>query len=216
MNHRYGEREYAQLRHETWMRSQIKMTYAVIAMAIATTVAVCTSVWALSLKPEPKYFAARENGGILPLVPMSTPFLSDGEVTNFAVQAVTRSLTLDFANWRADLTGAAKYFERPNGWNSFLDALEESGMLAYIRQHRLVSTAVANGAVIVQAGTNERKQYGWTIQIPLTMTYESASEISRDSLMAEVTISRLPTWEVPEAVGITRIVVRPGRLADSP
>ena len=194
----------------------MRMTWAVVAMAAVTGIAVLAAAWALSVKPEPRYFAARENGGILPLVPVSIPFLSDGEVTNFAVDAVTRALTMDFANWRSDLSGASRYFERPTGWNSFLDALEGSGMLAYIREHRLVSTAVANGAVIVSAGPDAGKRYGWTIQIPLTITYESASELSRDSLVAEVDVSRLPTWEVPDAVGITRIVARPGRTAETP
>ena len=214
MARRYGEAEYARVRYETWMRSHMRMTYAVVAMAAVTAIAVLVAAWALSAKPEPRYFAARENGGILPLVPVSIPFLSDGEVTNFAVDAVTRALTLDFANWRSDLSGAARYFERPTGWRSFLDALEGSGMLAYIREHRLVSTAVANGAVIVSAGPDSGKRYSWTIQIPLTITYESASELSRDSLVADVAVSRLPTWEVPDAVGITRIVVRPGKTAE--
>lgn len=212
---RYGEAEYARLRYETWMRSHLRMTYVVLAMLIVTAIAVSAAVWAIAAKPEPRYFAAHENGGILPLVPVSIPFLSDGEVTNFAVQAVTRSLTMDFANWRSDLTGASKYFERPAGWNSFLDALEKSGMLSYIRENRLVSTAVANGAVIVQAGPDRQKRYSWAVQIPLTMTYESASELSRDNLVADVQVSRLPTWEIPEAVGITRIVVRPGRMGEN-
>ncbi|MCY3878967.1 MAG: type IVB secretion system apparatus protein IcmL/DotI [Rhodobacteraceae bacterium] len=211
MNRAYGEAQYARLRYETWMRSHRLMTKAVIAMAVATALAVTAAFWALISKPEPRYFAARENGGILPLVPVSVPFLSDGEVTNFAVEAVTRALTMDFANWRSDLSGAAHYFERPVGWNSFLDALEGSGMLSYIRENRLVSTAVANGAVVVSSGPDGSKRYGWTVQIPLTITYESASELSRDSLIAEASISRLPTWEAPEAVGITRIIVRPGR-----
>ena len=84
-------------------------------------------------------------------------------------------------------------------------------MLSYIREHRLVSTVVATGAVIVSTGLDDRKRYSWVVQVPLSVTYESASEISRDSLVAEMSISRLPTWEAPEAVGITRILVRPGR-----
>ncbi len=211
MTGRYGEAEYAFLRYETWMSSQKRMVLAVIVMSFVTGLSVLTAVWSLSQKPEPLYFAARENGGILPLVPVSLPFLSDGEVTNFAVEAVTRSLTMDFANWRNDLTGAAAYYERPAGWNNFLDALERSGMLSYIREHRLVSTAVANGAVIVNAGLGQTNRYSWIVQIPLTITYESANELSRDNLIAEVQIKRLPTWEAPEAVGITRIVVHPGR-----
>ena len=210
---RHSAAHYARSRYETWMHSHRRMSVAVIVMTAVTGMAVAASIAAIATRPEPRYFAAKADGGILPLVPVSSPFLTDGQVTNFAVEAVTRALTMDFANWRSDLSGASAYFERPDGWNNFLDAINDSGMLSYIREHRLVSTVVATGAVIVSAGLDDRKRYSWVVQIPLNVTYESASEISRDSLVAEMSISRLPTWEAPEAVGITRILVRPGRDA---
>lgn len=208
---RHSAAHYARSRYETWMHSHRRMSLAVIMMTAVTAMAVAASVAAIATRPEPRYFAAKADGGILPLVPVSSPFLTDGQVTNFAVEAVTRALTMDFANWRSDLSGASAYFERPDGWSNFLDAIEDSGMLSYIREHRLVSTVVATGAVIVSAGLDDQKRYSWVVQVPLNVTYESASEISRDSLIAEMSISRLPTWEAPEAVGITRILVRPGR-----
>ena len=206
----YGEREYPLLRYQTWMRSHERMAMITLIMSAVTALSVVVASYALLKQPEPIYFAARQDGGILPLVPVSSPYLSDGEVTNFAVQAVTRALTFDFANWRSSLTDAAAYFERPGGWNDFLDALDSSGMLAYIREHRLVSTVVANGAAIIDSGLDSRRRFSWTVQIPLNITYESASELSRDQRLAELVVSRLPTWEAPEAVGITRIIVRPG------
>lgn len=214
MSLKYGERDLARLRYETWMRSLNLMTKVVIAMTVVTVISVITAIWTLNSKPEPRYFATQENGGILPLIPLSNPYLSDGEVINFAVEAITRSLTMDFANWRSDLSGAKKYFDHPQGWNSFLDAVNNSGMLDYIRENRLVSTAVANGAVIVRTGENDNDQFVWTVHIPLIITYESASELSRDNLLAEVELSRLPTWKIPQAVGISRIVVRPGKASE--
>lgn len=191
------------------------MSRTVLVMSGVTALSVGMTLWSILAKPEPVYFAAREDGGILPLVPVSTPFLSDGSVTNFAVEAVTRALTLDFANWRDDLTGAARYFEQPDGWNGFLDAIEQSDMLSYLRDHRLVSTVVANGAAIIESGLDDRKRYSWRVQIPLSMTYESASEISRERLLAEIVVSRLPTWESPEGVGVTQIIIRPGRADET-
>ena len=209
---RYGELEYPLLRYQTWMRSHERMSAITLIMALATILSVAVAAYALLQRPEPRYFAARPDGGILPMIPVSSPFLSDGEITNFAVNAVTRALTFDFANWRSSLTDASAYFEKPGGWNAFLDALENSGMLSHIREHRLVSTVVANGAAIVETGLGTDKRYSWTVQIPLNITYESASELSRDQRLAEVVVSRLPTWEAPEAVGITRIIVRPGDI----
>jgi len=205
------EVEYTLRRYETWMVSHERMSKTVLVMAIISGLLLVTLLVTLYAKPEPVYFATRVNGGVLPLVPISTPYLTDGQVTNFSVEAITHALTLDFANWRSDLLDASQYFKKPDGWNNFLDALESSGMLSYVRDHRLVSTVVANGAVIVKSGLNKSKFYTWQVQIPLVITYESASEISRDNLLAELEVVRLPTWQAPDAVGIAKIVVRPGK-----
>ena len=207
----YGEVEHVQRRYETWMKSHERMSKTLLVMVFVSAVLLVSFLVILYHKPEPVYFATRVDGGVLPLVPLSTPFLTDGQVTNFAVEAVTHAMTIDFANWRNDLLSASKYFEQPEGWNNFLDAMEISGMLNYIRDHRLVSTVVASGAVITSSGLAEGKNYTWKVQIPLVITYESASEISRDSLLAELVVSRLPTWEAPDAVGVSRIVVKPGK-----
>ncbi len=206
-----AEVEYTLRRYETWMTSHERMSKTVLVMAVLSIVMLVVMLVVLSTKPDPVYFATRADGGVLPLVPISTPYLTDGQVTNFAVEAVTHALTLDFANWRSDLREASRYFEKPDGWNNFLDALEYSGMLSYVRDHRLVSTVVANGAVIVKSGLDQASHYTWQVQIPLVITYESASEISRDSLLAEIEVIRLPTWQAPDAVGIAKIVVRPGK-----
>ena len=207
----YGEVEHVQRRYETWMKSHERMSKTLLVMVFISALLLISFLVILYHKPEPVYFATRVDGGVLPLVPLSTPFLTDGQVTNFAVEAVTHAMTIDFANWRNDLRNASKYFEQPEGWNNFLDAMEISGMLNYIRDHRLVSTVVASGAVITSSGLAQGNNYTWRVQIPLVITYESASEISRDSLLAELVVSRLPTWEAPDAVGVSRIVVKPGK-----
>ena len=68
-----------------------------------------------SSMPQPRYFAAREDGGGIPLVAVSQPFLTGVQITNFAVEAITAAMTMDFANWRGDLSEASGYFEKPGG-----------------------------------------------------------------------------------------------------
>jgi intracellular multiplication protein IcmL len=208
---RHGATEAAVMRHETWKGSFDKMVYGVVAMAVLSTTAVGFAWWSNAQQPEPRYFATTEDGGILPLVAVNQPFLNDGQVTNFAVQAITRSLTLDFANWRRDLSESSEYFVRPDGWNNFLEAIEGSGTLDYVRNRRLVSTAVANGATIVRAGIDDTGKYSWTVQVPLTISYSSSSESSSDNVIAEILVSRVPTWQMSSGIGIRMVVVRPGR-----
>lgn len=205
---RKGAAETALTRYETYQKAFRYSAIGNLVMAVATVASIAMAWQAWTSQPEPRYFATREDGGIIPLVAVSRPFLNNGQVTNFAVEAVTRALTMDFKNWREDLNGAADYFQRPEGWNNFLTAIEESGTLEFVRKRRLISNAVANGATIVDDGVDARGRYSWTVQVPLQVTYESANERSVEEMMAEIVVSRLPTWESSDAVGITRITIR--------
>jgi len=204
---RYGATETALSRHETYRIGFRRVGLAAIVMAVATTTSVGAAWWAISHKEAPKYFIADEDGRITPLVPVDQPYLSNGQITNFAVEAITRAMTMNFVNWRQDLFEASEYFERPDGWNNFLSALEGSGTLDLIRNRRLISSTVANGAVIVGSGPHNGR-YTWVVQVPLTITYQSSSEQSVENRMAEIEISRLPTWQAPRAVGITRVLIK--------
>lgn len=213
MKNRYGGTETALMRHETFQRGFNRIVIALLAMSIAIVSLVGVSTYVILSKPEPRYFATRDDGGILPLTPISEPFLTDSQITNFSVEAITRALTIDFANWRRDLSEASEYFVRPDGWNNYLTAMEGSGVLEFIKTRRLVSTAVANGATITSAGMVGGR-YSWTVQIPLTVTYESSSETTRDDLIAEARIVRVPTWQVPSGVAISLLVVKTGRAQE--
>ncbi|HDZ51501.1 hypothetical protein LCGC14_0112300 [marine sediment metagenome] len=205
---RSGAAESPLARYETYQKAFRFSAIANVIMAVATVTSIAMAWGAYSSQPEPRYFATREDGGIIPLVAVSSPFLNNGQVTNFAVEAVTRALTMDFKNWREDLAQASEYFQRPEGWNNFLTAIDSSGTLDFVRNKRLISNAVANGATIIDDGVDARGRYSWTVQIPLKVTFESANERSVEDMMAEVIVSRLPTWESSKAVGITRINMR--------
>jgi intracellular multiplication protein IcmL len=208
---RLGTSEAKLDRYETYKRGFQLATIGLCLMGVVTLVSVSMAYWAFTSKPEPRYFATREDGGIIPLIAVNQPFLQDGQVTNFAVEAVTTSMTMDFANWRQDLAESSKYFQRPDGYQNFLAALENAKILDFVRDRNLVSTAIANGAVITGRGVDALGRYSWTLQIPLRVTYQSANERTTQELLAEVVVSRVPTWESPSAIGITRITMRTGR-----
>ena len=159
-------------------------------------------------KSTPRYYATQEDGRVVPLIAISRPFLNNGQIMNFAVQAITAALTMDYKNWRRDLTDASIHFQHPGGWNNFLEALENSGTLNSIIQRKLISNAVANNPVIIDNGFDSRGRYSWTVQIPLKITFESSNERKVDDNMAEVIVSQLPTSENSAALGITRVAIK--------
>lgn len=208
---RFGSSETHAGRLETYRRALHISLIVNIGLAAAAFLAIGMAFWAASSKPEPRYFATREDGGIIPLVAVKQPFLDTGQVTNFAVEAVTAAMTMDFANWRQDLTDASKYFQKPQGWENFLTALSEAGLLDYIRNNNLVATAVANSATVTRTGIDDEGRYFWVVQLPVKITYQSSSERSVEDLLAEVVISRIPTWKSSRGVGVTRITMRSAR-----
>lgn len=205
---RTGEARTAVMRHETLHRAVSRSMWAIVAMAVMATISTIIAWVAITSQPEPRYFAAREDGSIIPLVAVDQPFLNDNEITNFSVEATTTALTMDFANWRDDLSQASEYFVRPEGWEAFLTAMEGSGVLDFIRENRLVSSAVANNAVITGSGANNDGVYSWEVQVPITINFQSASEQTSREYMAELIITRVPTWERSRGVAIQQIIVR--------
>ncbi|MEP4209471.1 DotI/IcmL/TraM family protein, partial [Marinobacter alexandrii] len=133
------------------------------------------------------------------------------QVSNFAVEAITRAQTMSFANYRDDLAEASQYFTRPDGWNNYLAALKSSGTMELIEKRRIVSTAVANGATIVRSGVDSSGYYTWLVQVPMTITHQTSSETSKSNILAEILISRMPTWQMPRGIGIKQVVMRAGR-----
>lgn len=210
-NKRYGSMETIQKRHETFFVGFQRVTIALMMSVAVSAIAVAAAVFTINTKPEPRYFATREDGSLLPLVAVNQPFLTDSQVTNFAVEAVTRSMTIDFANWRRDLSEASAYFTQPDGWAAYIATMEGSGILDMIRNRRLVASTVANGAMIIASGVDQNGVYGWTLQIPLTVTYQSSNESSREDLLAEVRLVRVPTWQKPDGIAISTVIASRGR-----
>lgn len=70
------------------------------------------------------------------------------------------------------------------------------------------TTAIAQNAVIVQEGVRGDR-YEWVIQIPVRVTYQSASALSGQSLLVSVRLQRLETYKTPYGVAIAQFIAAP-------
>ena len=161
-----------------------------------------------SSQRETVYFAAREDGSIIPLIGVEQPYLSDNAVMNFAVEAVSESLSLSFVDLEDDLQKSNIYFTKPAGWNAFLTTLNDSQMLEFIRNRRVVSNVIAQNPRITKRGMNSDGAYSWTLEVPLSIKYMASSSESEEKRRALVEIVRVPTWSNSRAVGIRQIAIQ--------
>ncbi|WP_019998609.1 type IVB secretion system apparatus protein IcmL/DotI [Aureimonas ureilytica] len=200
----FGNAESVLMRASTYKAAyKIMAIYAAVATAVAC-VGVGSAVYLALTRPEPRYFATTTNGQIQPLTPLDRPHMSSADVLNFAARAVTNSLTYSFDNYRAQFQEAQQYFSQPDGWNSFVEAVQKSKALDLVRNGRFNSSAIAQTPVIVRQGPNASGSYEWIVQMPIRITYQSASEVTGQSNMVTVRLTRLPTYETPYGIAISQ------------
>lgn len=158
--------------------------------------------------PSPVYFATSINGRITPLFPLDEPNQSDSAVLQWANQAATAAFTYNFVNYRTELQASSGFFTA-EGWNQFLNALKDSNNLDAVKAKKLIVSAVATRApVILQKGLLNGS-YSWRVQMPILVTYQSASEFSQQNNVVTMLITRVSTLNSPRGIGIAQFVVGP-------
>lgn len=155
---------------------------------------------------EPRYYGTITKGRIFPLTALKEPNQSDSAVSEWANQAAISAFTLDFVNYPQQLQQASQYFTQ-EGWEQFLESLQQSNNIEQIRQKRLTVTAVAqNTPVILQKGVLNGR-FSWRIQMPILITYQSSSSIEQQTSIITMLVNRISTLESYRGIGISQFIV---------
>lgn len=158
--------------------------------------------------PLPKYFATSINGRITPLFPLNMPNQSDSAVLQWASQAATAAFTYNFVNYRTELQASSGFFT-PDGWAQFLAALKDSNNLDAVKAKKLIVSAVPTMAPVILQKGPLNGVYSWRIQMPILVTYQSASEFSQQTNVVTMLVTRVSTENSPRGIGIAQFVVGP-------
>lgn len=162
-------------------------------------------------KPSPTYFATTTDGKLIKLVPLNQPNLQTNALLQWATEAGTAAYTFNFVNYRKSLQDVRQYFTK-RGYQNFLKALTDSRNLEAVKTKKLVVSAVPTGApVVLKEGVTSTGRYAWQVQFPMLLTYQSASDTIKQSIIVTMLITRIPTLESEKGVGIASFVVREGQ-----
>lgn len=196
------------LRNNFYRDGQRKMILVLLVSMIANFVLALMLVYVITHPPAPQYFATSINGRITPLFPLNEPNQSDSAVLQWANQAAIAAFTYNFVNYRTELQASSGFFTA-DGWDQFLTALQQSNNLDAVKAKKLIVSAVATRApIILQKGLLNGK-YAWRVQMPMLVTYQSASEFSQQNNVVTMLITRVSTLNSPRGIGISQFVVGP-------
>lgn len=196
------------LRNKFYKDSQRKVMLALLIALFVNVALISMLVYMVTHPPEPKYFATSINGRITPLFPLSEPNQSDSAVLQWANQAAIAAFTYNFVNYRDELQASSGFFTA-EGWDQFLNALQQSNNLDAVKAKKLIVSAVATRApIILQKGVLNGR-YSWRVQMPILVTYQSASEFTQQNNVVTMLITRVSTLNSPRGIGISQFVVGP-------
>ncbi|KTD45438.1 protein IcmL (DotI) [Legionella quinlivanii] len=196
------------LRNEFYRDGQRKLMVALILSFIVNFMMAGLLVYVLTHPPAPKYFATSISGRITPLFPLNEPNQSDSSVLQWANQAAIAAFTYNFVNYRDELQASSGFFTA-EGWQQFLTALQQSNNLDAVKAKKLIVSAVATRAPIILQKGLLNGRYSWRIQMPILVTYQSASEFSQQNNIVTMLITRVSTLNSPRGIGISQFVVGP-------
>lgn len=154
-----------------------------------------------SLRKIGTYYGSQPSGATSELIPLFRPSVSTQALLNWATLAATATLTLDFVNYQKNLADLKQYFTR-DGYDSFIAALNEAGTIETIQSKKLVSSAVAIGPAIIIQEDEKRGIHSWRIQVPLSVSYLSASAEERTIRLITLLIRQVPTDYAATGIGI--------------
>ena len=179
-----------------------------IGLALALVLSASAHVWLALHPPQPQYFATTADGRLIPLIPISEPYVSQETLLEWASKAVIRAYRLDYVHWREQLNDMRPDFTDA-GFIEHRQALEEAGTLEAVTQRRLVTSVVTRAPPIIINQGVLADRYVWKLEIPITLSYEGASQHSPpQKMIAEVLVVRVPTNQLARGIAIHQLVTR--------
>jgi len=201
--------EVIKLRNDFYRDNYRKVVVALLLSVFAILVLIGALSYVIAHPPQPKYFATSVDGRITPLVPLDQPNLSNAALLQWANTAAVAVFNYNFVNYRQALQDASETFT-PDGWKLFMDALKSSNNLTAVIDKKLIVSAVATGAPVILEQGVLIDRYAWKVQLPMLVTYQSASQFTQQPVTVTMLIVRISTLSSARGIGINQFIVSGG------
>jgi intracellular multiplication protein IcmL len=197
--------ELAYLRNNFYRDNYRRVLFVLLILVVTNIVLALGAIHVIKNPPLPKYFATNDDGRLTLLHPLSAPVLSMNALNEWAARAATSAYTFDFVNYRKSLQESSAFFTA-SGWRSFEQALVNSNNLKLVITQKLVTTAVPTGAPVVLKRGVLNGAYSWQVQMPMLVTYQSASMNVKQPMLVTMLIRRVDVANNPGGIAISQFI----------
>lgn len=129
------------------------------------------------------------------------PMKSVDQIADLAASVVASSLTMNFVGYYEQLSHIRSKFTDA-GWKSFGQSLLTSGFIDAVLTKKLSVSAVVLGTPVLLNQGMLGGHYAWRFQMPVLVTYESASDKKSQNQMVTIIFKRVSLEGKGAEVGI--------------
>lgn len=199
------------LRSAFYRRMHFLALFALSLMISVIVILIILLLFILRNPVSPLYFATDKVGRLIQVVPVTVPNMTTDEVMAWTVNAVEKSFSTNFIQFRDQLQSSQKYFTT-YGWSHYMRALNANNNILAIKQLKLIVMAkVLERPKIVIHGILGGA-YAWRFQMPVLLTYwlppyDNTSK-RYNTLDVSVIVQRQEVLQSDNGLGIVQIIAR--------
>lgn len=191
-----------QMRKNNFFRDQYRrmLKFAILLAGLAVIQTVLLSYMTLS-PAQPDYYATTTAGVVTPLHPLSQPVVTNQYLLQWSSTAVQSALNFDYVHYQDQFNQTKPYFT-PGGWSKYQAAMQSSGLLDAVQKQKLVMSAVVSGPPVILNSYTTGGRFTWRVQLPVLVTFESASQKTQEALVITMNVQRVPVLDTIAGQGI--------------
>jgi len=178
------------------------------ASAVVIVALVADHIWIAHHPPVERFFYTDGKGTPYEITPLDQPVMSDAELLMWAAKSITAAYTVNFSEYREQLTRAAAHFT-VRGWNAFGAEYLKTGNFEKMKLARMVVTAVPERAPTIRDLAIVDGKRTYKIEAPIIVTYENENEHKDQHLLVTVIVVRVPVADHPDGIAIDQINAPP-------
>lgn len=202
---------------EERMEQELKVTqqinflgYSIVCTVLSILIMSYCMFQSSKIQPRPTFAVHSEKGFLSKepqqIITLPVPHQSLKNVSGWLLTALNTIYGVGFDNIDQKIEDASYYFT-PEGYSSYLKALESSGFKADIIRKKLKITLLATqDPVLINGGSVGELEF-WRLRVPVLISYLGGKEIVTSQKMIEVLIVRVPAYKNEKGLAISEFIM---------
>ncbi len=169
--------EIIRARNNFYIKGYRSLSIAIFYSLLICLLLVILLIYFYFTQAKPVYFATGEQCQLVPMLPLSEPYVSDKKIVSWSRDAVVDIFDYNYKNYQLKFNDVQKYFTL-DGFSDYKNNVQQSGNLNTLTAKGMSTVAKLFGNPILQEkGTvfvDGVATYLWVVQANALLTYESS------------------------------------------